>query len=219
MSAAYIPARMDHAISSQPRKVLKAPNRPIAIREHYITNSKTLLTLRPQGDAQSGAAYKVQDENGVTRFTASGRKYNGRSCREFRDASGLPLFDLHRKISFRNVWCITLPESPTADSIATGAPRLAPFGSFLFTFTNVAATDLKVPVHDKEVTLEIKRHGRVLESFDVVDGDRKVAEVCDSVHRNQKLALTPTFLSIDRTDPYKVAAIAIIISDSVFGSE
>ncbi|KAB8260971.1 tubby C-terminal-like domain-containing protein [Aspergillus pseudonomiae] len=208
---------MDHAISSQPRKVLKAPNRPIAIWEHYITNSKTLLALRPQGDAQSVAAYKVQDENGVTRFTASGRKYNGRSCREFRDASGLPLFDLHRKISFRNVWCTTLPESPTADSIATGAPRLAPFGSFLFTFTNVAATDLKVPVHDKEVTLEIERHGRVLESFDV------------SVHRNQKLALTPStrrnyrpVLDIGVTpgvDLSLVAAIAIIISDSVFGSE
>lgn len=138
------------------------------------------------------AAYKVQDGNGVTQFTASGRKYNGRSCREFRDSSGLPLFELHRKFSFRDAWCITLPGSPTAESIATGAPRLAPFGNLVFTFTNVAVTDVKGSVDDKKVTLEVERHGRVLESFDIVDGDRKVAEVRESVQHNPKLALTPS---------------------------
>ncbi|KAE8352273.1 tubby C-terminal-like domain-containing protein [Aspergillus coremiiformis] len=229
MSGAYIEARMDHAISSQPRKVLKAPDRPIAIRENYITDSKTLLTLRPQGDAQSVAAYKVQDENGVTQFTASGRKYNGRSCREFRDASGLPLFELHRKISLRNAWFITLPGSPTADSIATGAPRLAPFGNFTFTFINVAATNVKQLMDDEEVTLEIERHGRVLESFDVVDGDRKIAEVRESIHHNKKIALTTSarrnyrpvldIIVTPGVDLSLATAIAIIASDSVFGSE
>ncbi|KAB8245621.1 tubby C-terminal-like domain-containing protein [Aspergillus flavus] len=229
MSGAYIQARMDHAISSQPRKVLKAPDRPIAIRENYITDSRTLLTLRPQGDAQSVAAYKVQDGNGVTQFTASGRKYNGRSCREFRDSSGLPLFELHRKFSFRDAWCITLPGSPTAESIATGAPRLAPFGNLVFTFTNVAVTDVKGSVDDKKVTLEVERHGRVLESFDIVDGDRKVAEVRESVQHNPKLALTPStrrnyrpvldIIVTPGVDLSLVTAIAIIVSDSVFGSE
>ncbi|KAE8342697.1 tubby C-terminal-like domain-containing protein [Aspergillus arachidicola] len=151
---------------------------PLFYAEKYITDSRTLLTLRLQGDARSVAAYKVQDENGVTLFTASGRKYNGRSCREFRDASGLPLFELHRKLSFL--------------SIATGAPRLAPFGNLVFTFTNEAATDVKGSVDDKKVALEVERHGRVLESFDVVDGDRKVAEVRESVQHNPKLALTPS---------------------------
>ncbi|KAE8130934.1 tubby C-terminal-like domain-containing protein [Aspergillus pseudotamarii] len=229
MSGAYIQARMDHAISSQPRKVLKAPDRPIAIRGNYIADSRTLLTLRPQGGAQSVAAYKVQDENGATQFTASGRKYNSRSCREFRDASGLPLFELHRKISFRNAWSITLPGSPTADSIATGAPRLAPFGNFIFTFTNVVTTDMKESGDDRLVTLEVERHGRVLESFDIVDGDRKVAEVRESVQHNQKLALTPStrrnyrpVLDIVVTpgvDLSLVTVLAIIIADSVFGSE
>ncbi|KAK6835600.1 hypothetical protein RU639_002353 [Aspergillus parasiticus] len=205
MSGAYIQARMDHAISSQPRKVLKAPDRPIAIRENYITDSRTLLTLRPQGDAQSVAAYKVQDENGVTQFAASGRKYNGRSCREFRDAFG-----------------------PTL-SIATGAPRLAPFGNLVFTFANVAVTDVKGSVDDNRVTLEVERHGRVLESFDIVDGERKVAEVHESVQHNPKLALTPNtrrnyrhvldIIVTPGVDLSLVTAIAIIVSDIVFGSE
>ncbi|KJK65829.1 hypothetical protein P875_00022069 [Aspergillus parasiticus SU-1] len=183
MSGAYIQARMDHAISSQPRKVLKAPDRPIAIRENYITDSRTLLTLRPQGDAQSVAAYKVQDENGVTQFAAS----------------------------------------------ATGAPRLAPFGNLVFTFANVAVTDVKGSVDDNRVTLEVERHGRVLESFDIVDGERKVAEVHESVQHNPKLALTPNtrrnyrhvldIIVTPGVDLSLVTAIAIIVSDIVFGSE
>ncbi|OGM48613.1 hypothetical protein ABOM_001976 [Aspergillus bombycis] len=204
MPTAYIQARMDRAISSQPCKVLKAPNRPVAIREQYITDSITLLALRSQGDGHSVAAYKVQDENEVTRFTASGGKYNGRPCRESRDALGLPF-------------------------IATGAPRLVPFGSFMFTFTNLAATDTKVSMGDKEVTLEIERYGRVLESLDIVDGDRKFTEVRESVHHNQKLALTPStrrnyrpvldIIVTPGVDLSLVTAIAILISDSVLGSE
>jgi hypothetical protein len=39
------------------------------------------------------------------------------------------------------------------------------------------------------LTLNIERHGNVLALFDIVDGDRKVAEVKESIHHNEKLAL------------------------------
>ncbi|KAE8324352.1 tubby C-terminal-like domain-containing protein [Aspergillus sergii] len=191
MSKAYAEARMDHTPSSKPRKALKAPSRPLALLTNHITNTRKTLTLSPQGDAQSVSAYKITDEDGTTLFTASGRKYTNRSCREFRDASGLPLFELHKKISLRNVWSVTLPGSDTAD-IATGAPRLGlggvGFGNFNVSFVNVAAVDVKSD-EERRVTLEIERHGRVLESFDVVDGDRRVAEVRESIQHNKKLAL------------------------------
>ncbi|KAB8271867.1 hypothetical protein BDV30DRAFT_212858 [Aspergillus minisclerotigenes] len=162
---------------------------------------------------------------------ASGRKYTNRACREFRDASGLPLFELHRKISLRNAWSVTLPGSDAAD-IATGAPRLglggAGFGNFIASFVNVAAVDVKLN-EERRVTLEIERHGRVLESFDVVDGDRRVAKVRESIQHNKKLALMSNsrrgyrpFLDVtvmEGVDLSLVALVTIIAADSVFGSE
>ncbi|KAB8212400.1 hypothetical protein BDV34DRAFT_183924 [Aspergillus parasiticus] len=118
------------------------------------------------------------------------RKYTNRSCREFRDASGLPLFELHKKISLRDAWSVTLPGSDTAD-IATAALRLSlggvGFGNFDVSFVNGAAVDVKSD-EERRVTLEIERHGRGLETFDHVDGDQRVAEVRQSIQHNKKLA-------------------------------
>lgn len=181
---------MQHQIFSKPRKPLKSPDRPIALRQDYITDSKTTLVLSPQGDAQSAAAYKVKDQDERTVFTASGWKYNNGSCREFRDATGLPLFELHRKISLRSTWYITLPGDDRGVTLATGTPRFAPaFGNFNITLSNAAARDTK-SMAEKELTLEIERHGRVLQSFDVVDGESRIADVCESVRHNDRLALT-----------------------------
>ncbi|EAW13492.1 uncharacterized protein ACLA_055400 [Aspergillus clavatus NRRL 1] len=231
MSGSYAQARLNRVTSPKPRKTLRGPDRPIAIRSEYITAERAALILKPQGDAQSAAAYRIEDEEGQVQFTASGRKFSGRSCREFRDASGLPLFELHRKISLRNAWCITLPGSKITN-MATGSPRLsfgaAAFGNFNISFRNAAAVESKRE-EDKEVTLEIERHGHVLESFDVVDGDRKVAEVRESIQHNKKLALMASsrrnyrpvldVIVTPGVDVSLIAAIAVIASDSVFGSD
>ncbi|GES58037.1 metal ion resistance protein/transporter [Aspergillus terreus] len=203
--------------------------RPIALRQDYITSSKISLILSPYGDAQSVAAYKVKDRDGQTVFTASGWKYNGGSCRGFRDASGLPLFELHRNISIRSTWYITLPGDERGFTLATGAPRFAPaFGNFSITLNNAAAMDTK-SVAEKELTLVIERHGHVLQSFDVIDGDRRVADVCESVRHNDKLALTAGSRRTHRpaldivitpgVDMALIVAVSIIASDSVFGSD
>ena len=74
--------------------------------------------------------------------------------------------------------------------LATGSPRFAPaFGNFSLKLRNAAMTESKELV-DKEVTLVVERHGRVLQSFGVIDGDRRVAEVCESVRYNDNLAFT-----------------------------
>ncbi|KAJ5934920.1 hypothetical protein N7466_004467 [Penicillium verhagenii] len=225
----YSHARMQHQILSKPRKPLKSPDRPVALRQDYIANSKTTLVLAPQGNAQSAAAYKVKDQDGQTVFTASGWKYNDGSCREVRDATGLPLFELHRKISIKNKWYITLPGDDRGVTLATGTPRFAPaFGNFNISLRNAAASDAK-SADEKELTLVIERHGRVLQSFDVIDGDRRIAEVCESVRHNDKLALTAgarrgyrpalDVVVTPGVDMALIVVIAIIASDSVFGSE
>ncbi|RHZ48797.1 uncharacterized protein CDV56_106124 [Aspergillus thermomutatus] len=205
MTDAYAQARMNHHVFSKPRKALRGPHRPIALRQEYITDSKTTLVLSPQGDAQSVTAYKVKDQDGRTIFTASG------------------------KISLKSAWYITLPGGDREVTLATGAPRLAPaFGNFSISLRNAAASDTKSAA-EKELTLIVERHGRVLQSFDVIDGDRKVAEVCESIRHNEKLALKASSrrghrpaLDVVMTpgvDMSLVAVIAVIASDSVYGSE
>ncbi|KAL5361365.1 tubby C-terminal-like domain-containing protein [Aspergillus floccosus] len=210
------------------RMALKPPDRPLALRQESITESKTTLVIKPLGDAQAEVAYAISDADDFPQFTVTGRRFSDRAC---RDASGLPLFEIHRRLALKNVWAITLPGSD-ATTIATGSPRgffgAPAFGNFNVTFENVAAFDAK-RVEDRTVTLEIHRYGNVLASFDVVDGDRKVAEVRESIVHNQKLALRASSKNhshrpaldviITRgVDTALVSAIAVIAADWVFST-
>ncbi|BCR84171.1 uncharacterized protein ACHE_11573S [Aspergillus chevalieri] len=232
------------------RSVLKPPERPIALRCEYITDTKTVLTLNPQGDSNSSKAYKILDNEGAVVFTVTGWKFSNRSCREFRDASGLPLFELHRNwFKFRHKWCVTLPGvepgSSSASSssgsgfgdgscnggvLATGSHRIRalgykPFGGFSIGIErNAAAADSKKE-DDKKLSLEIEKYGNVLALFDVVDGDRKVAQVRESIEHNERLALISSradyrpvldVIVTPGVDLSLIAIIAVIASDSVF---
>lgn len=186
----YSDARMSHVFHSTPRKALKPPERAIALRKELIASSKTSLILKPQGDIYSAASYKITEEDGSPAFTVTGRKYSDRSCREFRDASGLPLFELHgfNAVTFSFQWYITLPGSDDV-KVATGSPRLLLGGEVLkFSFRNMAAVDSKRD-EDKELTLRVKRYGEALTFFDILDEDRRVAEVKESIKHNLKLNL------------------------------
>ncbi|KAJ5583609.1 hypothetical protein N7535_002229, partial [Penicillium sp. DV-2018c] len=175
-------------------------------------------------------AYKITDEENTPHFTVTGRKYTDRSCREFRDASGLPLFELHRKWSWSNSWSVSLPGCDTA-TIATGAPRWtlvnAAFGNFKLTFENAAAYPGKSG-EEKMMTLCVERLTGRLGVFDVVDGDRKVAEIRESIWHNEKLALMRgsrqgyrpalDIVVMPGVDVSLIATIAVILSDWVYGS-
>ena len=193
--ATYSHARLDRHITpktSRPRYVLKAPERQVAFRQEHIAEDKTKLILKPHGDAQSENAYKIAHEEGAPAFTATGRKHSDRSCREVRDASGLPLFDIHKKpLSSPFSWVVTLPGGkPSADAaIARATPHWS-WGSINlnFLFRNGAAVEMKNEA-DKELLLTVKKHGEVLSFFDVVDGDRRIADIRESITHNEKLAL------------------------------
>ncbi|KAH8427293.1 uncharacterized protein LDX57_005007 [Aspergillus melleus] len=216
--------------NSRIRRALKAPDRPVAIRREYITDRKTTLVLRPVGDSSSEISYSIADLDGIPQFTVTGRKFSNRPCREFRDASGLPLFELHRKISFRQAWNVCLPGSKKA-TIASAVPRRSfsatQFGNFDLAFENFAAFECK-GAEDKKVNLEIEKHGNVLKTFDVVDGDRKIAEIRESIPHNRTLALMPEsrrgwrpIMDIDimpEVDISLATVIAVIASDYCFSA-
>ena len=185
--ATYNHARLDRNIipkTSRPRYVLKAPERQVAFRQEHIADEKTTLILKPHGDAQSENAYKITHEEGAPAFTATGRKHSDRSCREVRDASGLPLFDIHKKpLSHPFSFIITLPGSKPSDAaIAKATPQWSRNSINLnFVFRNGG--------EDKELSLTVKKHGVALSLFEVLDGNRRIADICESVTHNETLAL------------------------------
>lgn len=172
------------------RKVLKEPQRPVGLRSEYISEQKTPLILYPGGDTQSTRAYTVQDKDASILFTVTGWKFSSRSCREVRDGSGLPLFEIHQGWTFaRNAWVITLPGCDAA-RIAT-CRRRGLGGDLSLTFENMMAMDSK-GAKERSLTIDIEKHGRVLALFDVVDGDRRIMDVGESIQHNKKLALMPS---------------------------
>ena len=202
--------------SPSARHVLKPPVRPVALRNEYLTDVKTKLVVWPRGDDYSATSFEIKDEDGTPYFAASGRKFNGqgRSCREFRDASGLPLFELHWKPSFRSYWRVTLPGwnsnnnvnyctsrngggggdgfvaasgHCSSSSIAIGTKQRL-IDEIGIKFENVAAAPSKTP-HEKQLSLRVIRLGNALWTYDVVDGDRKIAQFVESIQHNNRLAL------------------------------
>ncbi|KAJ5978159.1 hypothetical protein N7501_001501 [Penicillium viridicatum] len=170
---------------------------------------KTMLLLKPHGDPQLDHAYKISDELGSPVFAATGRKYNDRSCRELRDSSGLP------KISDA--------------TIAKATPKLAWNSiNLIFSFRNGAA-EYRKSEEDKQLTLTVKKHGEALAFFDIVDGDRRIAELRESITYNEKLVLKRMKRGGDHrpaldlivspgVDISLVTVIAVIVSDWFFGS-
>ncbi|KAJ5755408.1 hypothetical protein N7533_004951 [Penicillium manginii] len=188
----YSDARISRAFRPVPRLVLKSPEREVAFRTEHVVRAKTTLILKPARDDSLEVGYRIVHEDNNPAFTVTGRKFGDRSCREFRDASGLPLFDIHRwsALSVPFHWYFTMPGSDRKSKIATADTQTSLKGGDLkFTFQNLAASDLKME-SEKDVTLMVRRHGEALRLFDIIDGDRRIGEVRESIRHNEKLYLT-----------------------------
>lgn len=183
---------MSHKFCPAPRLTLKSPEREVAFRQEHVVRAKTTLVLKPARDDSLEIGYHIDHEDGTPVYTVTGRKFGDRSSREFRDASGLPLFDIHRwaALSVPFHWYLTMPGSDRKSKIATANSHTSLKGGDLkFTFQNMAASYEKVE-GDRDVTLMVRRHGEALKLFDVVDGDRRIGEVRESIRHNEKLYLT-----------------------------
>ncbi|KAJ5477289.1 hypothetical protein N7539_007433 [Penicillium diatomitis] len=231
----YADARMSRhfrASKHKPRASMRAPIREIALRPESIATTKTTLVLRPNGNAASNAAYIITTEDHQPVYTIAGRKAGDRVCREFHDASGLPLFELHTKTMLGRPlsWFITMPGGGADMKIAEGQPRWAGGQkSMVFSFRNRAAVQNK---REEEATMSllVSSNGQIMARYDVIDGDRRVAAVNESIHHNETLALMPQsrrrslrpamdLTVVPGVDTSLVAAIAIIMFDWTYGAE
>lgn len=204
------------------RKPLKEPVRPIGLRYEYMAEQKTHLTLYPAGSAVSECAYYIQYEDGPVLFTVSGRRCIPHCCREVRDQSGLPLFEIHQRWFWvRNAWSISLPGGRTSP-IVVG--RRSPGGDLHLEMENLIEVDSNVK--DRNLPINLESHGRVLTTYDVVDGNRRIMEVKESIRHNKKLALLSTHqagyrpamdvLIMPGVDMAMAVAIAVVVSASSF---
>ncbi|RMJ28936.1 hypothetical protein PHISP_00147 [Aspergillus sp. HF37] len=207
------------------------PARPVALRADRIAAAQTRLHLVPECNPRSETDYTIiddADESDV--FTITGKKFGDRPGREFRDASGLPLYELHqRAIPLKQPWSVRLPGGDSDSLVSTQLwPSLRGYRSVSceFKFQNAAAIDNKQP-HEKSVKLHTQRRPSRLYAFDVLDGDRKIIEVQESISKNDKLALMPEsrkdyhpILDIrvaPGVDLVLAALIAVILSDWMYG--
>ncbi|KAL2006984.1 hypothetical protein VTN00DRAFT_8422 [Thermoascus crustaceus] len=84
---------------------------PISIRKEHITPSQTIINIKQHDDAYLGRDFTIRDAySGSKLFTVEGKSLSSSQRREFRDASGLPLFELRRRnFTAKNAWELNLP--------------------------------------------------------------------------------------------------------------
>lgn len=163
---------------------------PMGIRPEHITEFERLLWIEPKYDAHSTDEYCIRyDSDDSTLFTATGMKYNGKSTREFRDSSGLPMFESQKVWSLgwrcRRPWRVRLPGSQAADLVDIqfkGAVK----NKFQVIFRNAVARDTK-HADDNMVHLAVHRVSPVYRVYEVRVAGVKVADIRESMERNRSV--------------------------------
>lgn len=132
---------------------------PIALRTDYIATSPARLSVIQHRLGLTGGDFTISllstDNDNLPHasgaiFRVEGRVASIRDRRHFRDASGLPLFELARKATGVTHFVKLPGASPEAESIATIAPRWNIFKDKFDVFVANAAAN------GEEVTLEVR---------------------------------------------------------------
>ena len=161
---------------------------PVAIRSDLVTSEETDLRLYPKASNKSAAEYTIKNAfTGSTIFSVTGKKYGSSPGREFRDSSGLPLFDLRRAGFLIRPWKVRLPgdDSKNLAAIYMKGPSKK---IILDIEENQAITTsgTKRVDDEKKVTLKVFRK-TALYTFDVLAGDKKVAHIQENPELNRSV--------------------------------
>jgi hypothetical protein len=174
------------------RRSLQKPLHPIAIRPEQIASSEILLYVRPKCDGHSASEYIIRnDADGSTVFTVTGQTSGHCAGREFRDASGLPLFELHKVVSFKRPWRVRLPGADKKDDLIEVSTKRS-FGNYDLVLRNAAADESKGE-SDKMVKLGVHQTSAAFwPTFEVMAAGRKVVDVHESLKRNETIGTFDT---------------------------
>ncbi|KAJ5239105.1 hypothetical protein N7468_003724 [Penicillium chermesinum] len=169
------------------RDVQSAPCQ-MGLRPETVAEFTRLLYIQPKYDARSASEYTIRyDNNDRVLFTVTGHKYTDRGVREFRDASGLPMFECQRTWPawrWGKPWRVRLPgdEADLVDiKLGKGAGH-----NFDLTFRNALATDVKRE-EDRLVTVAVRKESFAFCRFSASVGGRKVMDFRESVEKNRTI--------------------------------
>jgi len=195
---AYILTEQSHisfppfeSMASSPRNYnqpVKPLSNPIAIRPEHIASEETRLHLHPKADIRSATDYIVEDAvTGSKIFSVTGQKYGSGSGREFRDSTGLPLFELHRAGLSRKPWRVRLPGDKNKDLIS-----ICMRGASMKIKLNVVQSRATAAGGDRrreeEETVKMKvDQTTALFTFDVLAGNQKVADIRENAEVNDSM--------------------------------
>lgn len=163
---------------------------PMGIRPDHITEFERLLWIEPKYAPYSTNEYCIRyDSDDSTLFTATGMKYGEKSTREFRDSSGLPMFECKKVWSpgwrCRRPWRVRLPGSEV-DSLVDIQFKGAMRKNFQVIFRNAVAGDTKHE-EDKMVHLAVNRVSPVYQVYEVRVAGVKVVDIRESMERNRSV--------------------------------
>ncbi|KAI2790736.1 hypothetical protein POX_c03584 [Penicillium oxalicum] len=154
--------------------------KPIAIRSEHVAPRLTTVRLKQHSKSWSGGDFTIStrpsDDSSATKlFSVDGDFASLSQKRHFRDASGLPLFELRRKKS-GVTWFVHLPGAHSdAEPIAAIAPKFSAFkDKFDVHFQNVAAggEDATLEVRGQDiwkVKTHVYHHGELVMIAKLVD--------------------------------------------------
>ena len=150
---------------------LAALKQPLAIRTDCITPHRTTLHVK-QDRSWSNGDFTARNADGVIILSCDGKLWSNSARKEFKDASGLPLFSLRSSwFSMSKAWRVELPGD--GHMIMAVRPRWS-LGKVKLdcTFNNV------VPGGEgQEVTLEVRRQDSQTLVTHIRRGESKVASV------------------------------------------
>lgn len=166
---------------------VQTPRHPIGLRPELVTEFERLLWIQPKYDKHSSSEFTIKyDSDDSTLFTVTGTKYGDRPVREFRDKSGLPMFETERvwpALRWKRPWRVRLPGND--EDLVNIKLKWLPH-NFDLTFRNALAQDAKTE-DDKVVTLEVRRTSALCNFAIYADG-RKVVDIRESVERNRAIS-------------------------------
>jgi hypothetical protein len=168
-------------------KAVKKLDRPVGIRPEHIANEETLLYLKPKYDHRSPNEYTIKrywDDS--TMFTITGHKYGDRPAREFRDSSGLPMFEARAtSLAWKRPLRVRLPGNETNELVDF---RLDSNRAFKLSFRNSMAP-------------ETEEKGYNIVTVEVRDMESAAYTGCSAMVKGQKVLDIRESVTMNRNSP------------------
>ncbi|KAJ5207452.1 hypothetical protein N7491_001918 [Penicillium cf. griseofulvum] len=167
-------------------KAVKPLSQPVGIRQEHIADEETLLYLKPKYDQRSPNEYTIKrywDDSTI--FTVTGHKYGDTPAREFRDSSGLPMFQSRAAIlAWKRPLRVRLPGKENEELVDF---KVDMNKVYRLTFRNSMEPDSKSE-RDRMVTVEVRETGCFAwQGFSASIRGQKVVDVRESMTMNKKL--------------------------------